>query len=181
MLDSDLFYLVTALHGSGKGCDRSDLIGPVALEIGETKSFLEDRRILFDARLPTRGSIRGGMRAFNKDTLTAWPNQAELVRKATGAVAQTAATFDGAIDERAGAILNSVAETYKGLPGSRLDTPLGRIDLNISADGEAEEIGEWKMFDNTPARYVRVHGPLPDHSHQGAQTPSPVKESPGAS
>jgi len=147
VLDSDLFYVVTALHAS---VDRSDVIGPVALKIGETKSFPEDRRVIFDAKLPIRGAIRGGMRAFNQNSPAAWPNRAELAEKATNAVAGAAATFRGAVDERAGAILNSVADIYSGLPGSQsVDSPLGRIELNISGDGDAQEIGEWKMLDNT--------------------------------
>jgi len=150
VLDSDLFYVITALDGSPEGGARSDAIGPVALNIGETKSFPEDRRVIFDAKIPIRGSIRGGMRAFNNNSATAWPDRTELAKKATRAVASAAATFEGAVDERAGAILNSVAEIYRGLPSAKLDSPLGRIELNMSADGDAEETGEWKMFDTTP-------------------------------
>jgi hypothetical protein len=146
-MDSDLFYVVTALLGSPEGSAKSDVIGPVALNMGRTASFHADKRVIFDARLPIRGSIRGGMRAINKNTDAEWPNQIDLAKEATVAVAGTAPTE--AVDERAGAILNSVAKIYGGLPGSNLDSPLGRIELNISADGDSEKIGEWKTFDNT--------------------------------
>lgn len=150
VLESDRFYVVAALLGNVAGGVRSDVVGPVALRAGEARPFPADRRVVFDAVLPTRGSVRGGMRAFNQNSDAEWPNRDELAEEATAAVAGVGATFEGEVDEWAGAILGSVAPIYGGLPGSKSDTPLGRIELNISADGDAAEVGEWTMFENTP-------------------------------
>jgi hypothetical protein len=159
--DSDLFYAVTAFSGGAAENSRSTLTRPIAINIDETKSFGNLERVIFDARIPVRGTIRGGLTAFNEDFSKDWTRRDAMVDKATRAVAAAVTASKDSSIVKAESILKAAFEVYdpsflwtsrRGNDGKLYidkDTQLGQIELNIPADGPAVETKIWKMVEKT--------------------------------
>ncbi len=143
--DSDLFYAVTALSGGNAESALSAVNRPIPIRYGETKTFGKDQRVIFDAKVPARGTVRGGIKAFNQDTPVEWPKCEEFTKKATQAIA-VAAAKPGA---KARDILKAALEALKG--GITSDYPLGEIEINIAAEGPPEETKSWRFVEKAVA------------------------------
>jgi len=159
--DSDLFYAVAALTDGTAKNTRTTVTEPIAFHIGESKPVAADQRVVFDATVPAQGSVRGGMRAFNEDFLKDWSVRKSVVDRATNAVAAAVAAHKDGSPITGASVLKTALDVYnpsflwtsrRGDDGRTYrdeDTTLGTLELNVPADGPAEETKEWTMAEKT--------------------------------
>lgn len=144
---ADDFYIVSALSAGTDETSKSAVTKPFKINDGQTKKIAEDQRVLFDAKVPVQGTIRGGMKMFDEDYAKDWAKQKEMAEKATNAVSSAAEKLGGPPGVKAGAVLKAAFEVYNGIASLDKDDVLDEIELNIPADGPAEETKEWKKVE----------------------------------
>lgn len=140
---ADEFYLVGALSD---GTDaRSSLTRPIDINDKQTKTLPDDQKVLFDARVPVGKSIRGGLIAYDEDYAKDWAKQKEMVQKLTDKVSDAARSSDNKDVNKAGWVLMAAVAAWDLIASADKDDELGRIELDIPADGSGEEVKEWKF------------------------------------
>jgi hypothetical protein len=144
VMGADHFYVVSALSGGAKDNSNSAITKPIKINDKQTKRFPDDQRVMFDAKVPAKGKIVGGMKAYDEDYAKDWKKQKAAAGKATKAIAGLVG-FAGPNGKTAGAVLLAAFEVYSGLASMDRDDHLGTIVLNIPADGPANENKKWRM------------------------------------
>jgi len=90
-------------------------------------------------------TIRGGMKAYDEDFGKDWAKYGPTVNKITEAVLTGLAASGNPKAVAAGAVINYAVQGFGFLASLDKDDELGKIELNIPANGPQVENREWKF------------------------------------
>ncbi len=142
----DDFYIVSALSAGTKETSKSAVTKPFKINDGQTKSFAKSERVLFDAKVPAKKTVVGGMKAFDEDYAKDWKKQEKAAATVTLALAEAVEKL-GPEGETAGKVLRIAFAAYDRISSLDKDDCLGSTQLKIPAKGAKEEIRRWKMVE----------------------------------
>ena len=140
---ADEFYLVSAL--SDGVTPRGNVTRPLDINDNQTKTLPDDQKVLYEASVPVGKSVVGGMIAYDEDYAKDWAKQKEMITKVTDKISDAAKSSDNKNANKAGWILQIAVQAWDLVASADKDDELGRIELNLPADGPAQETMEWKF------------------------------------
>ena len=140
---ADTFYLVGAL--SDGASTKAVLTRPVWINNYQTKPFRPEDQLLFDARVPERDTVRGGLTAFDQDYAKDWAKHGDMGTKITNGVAALLAASGNPKAIAAGAILKGAVTVWDGLARLDVDDKLGSLELTVPASGPSAESKSWDL------------------------------------
>ncbi|TNV71531.1 hypothetical protein FGO68_gene14391 [Halteria grandinella] len=149
VLGGDEFFVTSALKN--EGLVKTTVTKPIDINDGETKLFMGDQVIIFDAKVAKQSSIVGGIVAFDEDFGMDWKKKhKEIAKNVDDSVSGIATSVGGSAGNIVAAISKSVYTVVNLLAQMDEDDKLGELELNIPADGPAEEILEWTFEKPAP-------------------------------
>jgi hypothetical protein len=142
---ADEFYIVGALTDGTATNTKAALTSPISINNGQTKTFSNSQKVLFNGYVAQGTTIRGGLKAYDEDWAHDWAQYEPWATKIKDAVVTGLNASGNPKAVTAATILNYGYKAFSALSYLDKDDLLGTLELNVSPIGPNVEEKTWKF------------------------------------